>query len=273
MGEILYFDPHTQKKVNERSALEEDIRIAQHREDFKLYFQPQVNADGIPIGAETLIRWFHPTKGFISPLELIEIAEETGLIYELGEWILKEAMSKFKHWNKLHPQFPKHLSINVSAWQFTQTNFVDNYFKILEEFEINPSWIVLELTESSLIQDLQSTIKKLNQIRDKGTQIALDDFGTGYSSLAYVKDLPLDYIKIDKAFVDQMNSTNGTGLVETIISMGKNFKLAVIAEGTETLEQVEMLKSFGCHLFQGYYFSRPLPQKDYEAWVLDKLPQ
>lgn len=265
------FDPKVQADQNFRIEMEAELRVAIYEKQMELYFQPQINESEKAFGAEVLVRWNHPTKGFISPAIFIPIAEETGLIHTLGDWILEESIKTAYDWYQSAAKVPPHLSINISAWQFNTDDFILKTQQYLKQYPVPTDWLVYELTETAFINEIETTKEKLNELREMGISIALDDFGTGYSSLAYVKDLPLDYIKIDKAFVDQLEESTGSGLVETIISMGKHMNLKIIAEGTETIEQIDQLKAFGCKLFQGFYYSKPISRSDYEQWIQDKL--
>lgn len=266
-----FFDPKVQESLNFKEEIEHELKMALSNHQIQLFFQPQLDSQAQAFGAEVLVRWQHAELGFISPATFIPIAESSGLIHPLGDWILEHSIKQAHEWYVQETPVPPHLSINVSAWQFNHESFITKVQTYLERYPVPTSWIVLELTETAIVDDVKATKDKLIQLREMGLSIALDDFGTGYSSLAYVKDLPLDYIKIDKAFVDQIFEEGGSGIVETIISMGKHMNLKIIAEGTETLEQIDKLKSYGCKLFQGYYYSKPIPLEDYQAWAKDKL--
>lgn len=265
------FDPEVQKSLNHREEMEDEMRQALNVGQFELFFQPQIDAQERVFGAEVLLRWKHPQKGFISPSIFIPLAEETGIIHPLGEWILENSIKQAHYWYTHESHVPPHISINVSARQFAQDKFIPQLRLYLNKYPLPTSWITLELTETVIIQDIHATQAKINQLRAMGLSIALDDFGTGYSSLAYIKDLSIDYIKIDKAFVDQIFEEGGFGVVETIISMGKYMDLKIIAEGTETIEQILQLKSFGCKLFQGFFYSQALNVREYESYLSQKM--
>ena len=270
-SKIFKFDPTFQKSLNQKKDLEEELRQAIHQDHFELYIQPQIDENELPFGGEFLIRWNHKERGFISPTEFIPLAEESELMEELGEWVLEEAIKHIARWRNNNIPYPPHMSINISAKQFDKDNFIAKITKLIDDYKVPPSHIVLEVTETAVVDDQASTIKKLKHLQKLGFEIALDDFGTGYSSLAYLKDLPINYIKIDKTFVDPLEHEETDGLVETIISMGRHMRLNVIAEGTVTEAQVMRLKQYGCKLFQGYYYARPMPVTDFENWILRKL--
>lgn len=264
---LSFFDPEMESSLKERSMLEEEMRRGIEEEQFVLYYQPQVYNNGSVYGAEALVRWNHPTRGFISPLEFIPLAEETGLIIPLGEWILKTACQQIKQWSHQKGFDELSISVNVSARQFNQNGFVDLVIKTINHYSIDPKLLKLELTESLLVQNIENVIEKMENLKEYGVSFSLDDFGTGYSSLAYLKRLPLDQLKIDQGFVrDILSDTNDTIICKSTIALAHSMGLSVIAEGVETKEQLEMLKSFGCGAYQGYYFSRPLIIESFEAY-------
>lgn len=266
---LSFFDPAMESSLKERSKLEEEMRRGIEEEQFVLYYQPQVYNNGSVYGAEALIRWNHPTRGFISPLEFIPLAEETGLIIPLGEWILKKACQQIKQWSQQNGFEDLSISVNVSARQFNQNDFVDTVIKTINHCSIDPKRLKFELTESLLVQNIENVIEKMETLKEYGITFSLDDFGTGYSSLAYLKRLPLDQLKIDQGFVrDILNDTNDTIICKSTIALAHSMGLSVIAEGVETQEQLEMLKSFGCGAYQGYYFSRPLVIESFEAYCI-----
>jgi EAL domain-containing protein (putative c-di-GMP-specific phosphodiesterase class I) len=223
---------------------------------------------------ESLLRWKHPEKGFISPAEFIPLAEESGMIVTLGAWVLEEACRQAKAWVDLG--LPYKVSVNVSLLQFSHPNFVLAVLNAVKETGLLPTYLELEITESVLMSQPTEVNKILMRLKDEGIQLAMDDFGTGYSSLAYLRDLPIDTVKIDKSFVQKLDAQNtepfSRALVETIVGLAKHLDLEVVAEGVETAEQVEMLKQLGCNIGQGYYFSKPIPPNDLERFIL-KLRQ
>ena len=235
--------------------------------ELELHFQPQVDADGRMVGAEALLRWHHPELGEISPAIFIPVAEETGLIHGIGSWVLEQACSKLAQWLRDGIEFNGHLSVNVCPWQFARPDFVDQVRRTLATHEIDVRHLTLELTETALLYDIKETIEKLQALRALGLTVALDDFGTGYSSLAYLKDLPLDLIKIDKAFVNEISTGSEHRLLESIIAISGYMRLGVIAEGVESTTQRDVLIGLGCKHFQGYLFSRPLPENNFLEWI------
>ena len=252
-----FFLPEMQEKALTRILLEKDLRLALSKQELILYYQPQVNTHGILIGAEALLRWKHPKKNFISPIDFIPIAEETGLIIEIGEFVLRDACQNIIQWR--HCKTLKHIAVNVSPVQFRQQNYVDIVKKVLNETQADPTKLTLELTEGILVENVENIITKMTALKQLGINFSVDDFGTGYSSLAYLKRFPLDQLKIDKSFVDDINVTeNGHVIIETIIAMADRLGFNLIAEGVETEEQLNYLKDNGCYSYQGYYFSQPL---------------
>lgn len=266
-GSYHMFTPEMRDSVSQRLRLESGLRAALQNAELSLFYQPQLDAAGNLMGAEALIRWHHPEQGWIPPLTFIPVAEETGLINQVGQWVLEAALRDRKHWSEQRIPFSGHVSVNVSPWQFARPDFVANTLKAIERLRVPPSHITLEVTESALLTDISDTIAKLSQLRRAGLTIALDDFGTGYSSLAYLRDLPLDILKIDKAFVDALETSAHEPLVESMIAIGHNMGLQVIAEGVESQIQLERLKALGCKVFQGYLFSKPMAEADFVTWL------
>ena len=266
-GFIQLYLPSLQAQATNRLLIEEGLRRAIANEELDLYFQPQVDSSGQMVGAEALLRWKHPELGNVPPSVFIPVAEETGLIHEIGGWVFSQSCARLNEWLGKGIPFAGQLSINVCAWQFARPDFISQLCRALETHGMDASLLVLELTESALLYDLDETIGKLKTLRGLGFGIALDDFGTGYSSLAYLKDLPLDKIKVDKSFVGEIASASEHPLVESMIAIGRHMKLGVIAEGVETEEQREILSRLGCEHFQGYLFSRPLPENRFVEWM------
>ncbi|MCT7942893.1 EAL domain-containing protein [Shewanella holmiensis] len=263
---ICIFNPKMQDQINARSTLENDIRRAISGEQFQLYYQVQVDKSNRPLGAEALIRWHHPERGLVSPIEFISLAEETGLIIPIGEWVLNSACAQLKLWQQQEHMCDFMLSINVSAKQFHQPDFAQKVQSIIEPFGINPQRLKFELTESMLLQNLDATIQTMLALKKFGVQFSLDDFGTGYSSLQYLKRLPLDQLKIDQSFVrDVVVEENDRAIVRTIIAMADSLGLDIIAEGVETEQQRDILLAEGCCHYQGYLFSKPIPIDEFEA--------
>lgn len=266
---IHFYRPSMQKAADQRLSLEKDLRIALENEQFELHYQPLTGNNSRLIGSEALLRWNHPTQGWISPETFIPVAEESGLILTIGEWVAQQAIKQLKLWQGYSwSQQTGFLAINISARQFHQANFVNDITRILQQQQINPDHLKLELTESLVIEDIVDTVTKMEALRKLGVRIAIDDFGTGYSSLAYLKRLPIDQIKIDKSFVlDITEDSNDAAIVETIISMADHLSLGIIAEGVETEDILNTLKNKQCQIFQGYYFSRALPADEFEQYA------
>lgn len=264
---IRFFSPALQAAVNSRAALEESLRQAIKTEQFQLYYQPQME-QGRVIGAEALIRWNHPERGVVPPNEFIPLAEETRMILPLGDWVLEAACRQIAAWAGNNETAHLCVAVNISALQFRQPEFVQLVLATLERTGANPKNLKLELTESILVENIEEVIARMAELRQHGLCFSLDDFGTGYSSLAYLKRLPLDELKIDRAFVHDMlvDATSGA-IAQTIISLGRAMGLSVMAEGVETEEQRGFLAALGCHAFQGYLFSRPLPLDDFAVFV------
>ena len=263
-----FFDPSLESTVKERAALEEDMRRAVDDAQFLLHYQPQVAGDGRLIGAEALVRWQHPQRGLVSPGEFISLAEETGLILPLGRWVLETACTQLAAWARRPAMAHLTVAVNVSARQFRQPDFVDQVFAALAITGANPKRLKLELTESLLVSNVEEVIEKMFALKAKGVGFSLDDFGTGYSSLSYLKRLPLDQLKIDQSFVrDILVDPNDAAIAKTIIALAQSLGLAVIAEGVETDAQRDFLAGAGCHTYQGYFFSRPLPLQAFENFA------
>ncbi len=266
-GMAQMFTPKMRNEVSKRISLERGLRNALVNDEFELFYQPQVSSAGKLMGAEALLRWKHPKQGYIPPPAFIPVAEETGLINPIGDWVLNTALNTRKEWFEQGVPFSGHLSVNVSAWQLARPNFVETAFDAIKKADVPPSFITLEVTETAVLSDVKDTIRKLAEFRRRGVTIALDDFGTGYSSLAYLRDLPLDILKIDKTFVDVLEIHAQEPLVESMISIGKHMGLQVVAEGVQTPVQLERLKNLGCNTFQGYLFAKPLNSGDFLEWL------
>lgn len=260
------FRPHLEQEREARLTLESELRHAIENGELSLHLQPQVDARRHVIGAEALVRWQHPARGYISPGEFIPLAEESGLILPLGYWVLQEGCRLLGKWRHLPGFCDLKLSLNVSVRQFQQPDFVDQVLTAINHHAVTPGHLTLELTESLLLKDPEGTIEKMVLLRRIGVSFALDDFGTGYSSLVYLKALPLDTLKIDIAFVrDLSHDTQSTPIAAAIVALAQSLELAVIAEGVETEMQRDVLAGLGCHLYQGYLFGRPLPIEEFQA--------
>lgn len=266
-----FFDPEMQAKVMARTVLEEEMRESLKQGDFVLHYQPQAGKHGNITGVEALVRWQHPQRGLIPPMDFIPLAEETGLILPLGQWALETACARLAIWMKRPETAGLTMAVNVSARQFRHADFVSQVIAVLDETGANPKTLKLELTESLLLDDVENTISKMTALKAKGVGFSLDDFGVGYSSLSYLKRLPLDQLKIDQSFVrDVLTDANDATIAHTIVTLGRTLGLAVIAEGVETAAQQDFLSSHGCDAYQGYFFSRPLPAEQLEAFILER---
>lgn len=267
---IRFFDPNMQAALEARAELESELRLALSERQFSLYYQLQVDSQRRPVGVEALIRWTHPIRGLVSPLQFIPLAEESGLIIPIGLWVLQSACAQLRLWQQNPRTSTLTLAVNVSAKQFQQIDFVNQVRQALSESGVNPSLLKLELTESTLLEKVEEAISKMQEIIALGVRFSIDDFGTGYSSLQYLKRLPLYQIKIDRAFVrDIASDPNDAAIVKAIIAMTEALGLSAIAEGVETEEQFSFLDKHGCHAHQGYLFSKPLPLAELEKVLAD----
>jgi len=261
-GTLRFFDPRMQAALAARMALENDLRQAMDRceHEFDLYYQPQIDRDGRVTGVEALVRWRHPTRGMISPVEFIPLAEETGLVVALGQWVLKKACAQLLAWAATPATAQIEIAVNVSARQFHHPRFVAQVLELVAAAGIDARRLKLELTETSLLENVDDTIAKMNALKSHGVSFALDDFGTGYSSLAYLKQLPLDMLKIDRSFVlDLLTNQNDAVIARTIIALGHSLGLRVLAEGVEMAAQRDFLFEHGCDAYQGYLYAPALP--------------
>lgn len=265
---LRFFDPDMQASLEARAALEADLRHALSRQQFKLFFQIQVSAANHPIGAETLLRWTHPERGLVSPLQFISLAEDTGLILPIGQWVLETACAQIKAWETNPLACKLQLAVNVSARQFHQSDFVEQVRTTLKKTGADPTRLKLELTESVVLDNLNDAAQKMHDLKKIGVSFSMDDFGTGYSSLSYLTQLPLDQLKIDLSFVHNIGiKPTDAVIVQTIINMGNSLGMQVIAEGVENEEQRGFLERNGCHAYQGYLFSEPVPIREFEALI------
>ena len=267
---MVFFDQAMEDEIMARVTVEEDLKLAIEKKQFELVYQIKVDAAGTPTGAEALIRWNHPVIGLITPGDFILIAEETGYILSIGQWVLEQGCIQLKKWqpNKITEHLI--LAVNVSAIQFIQPDFVAQVKYCIERYCINPHFLKLELTESFLINDLSQALEVLLSLKALGVQLSLDDFGTGFSSLQYLEKLPFDEIKIDQSFTQSINEDpDKNTVVQAIIALAHVLGMSVIAEGVETEFQRHTLLTMGCMEFQGYLFSKPLPIEDFEKLVVD----
>ncbi len=259
---LRFFNPEMQARATEHAATEAALRavLDQNSAQFLLHYQPQVDSAGLTVGMEALVRWQHPEQGLLGPGRFIPVAESTGLMLPLGEWILRTACQQLAKWAGNPDTARRHMAVNVSVVQLRHPEFVDRVLDIIGQTGANPRLLKLELTESQLIHDMDRVIGKMEFLKEQGIQFVLDDFGTGYSSLSVLKHLPLDQLKIDRSFIrDLLTDPNDAAIVKTIIMLGEILGLGVIAEGVETQEQASMLQQLGCRYFQGYLFGRPAP--------------
>jgi len=268
------FDDRMHSNIIERLQLEADLRIAvEHNNEFLLHYQPiiDVNTEQL-VGFEALVRWQHPKRGLVSPLAFIPLAEETGLIHPLGEWILRESCRQLKQWqDRYHTSRPLKMSANVSGKQFLKDDFVDMLVDILDDTGVDPNTLAIELTESIIMEQIDVAVMTMSKLRDIGVQIHIDDFGTGYSSLSYLNKFPVTALKIDRSFISSMSvNEENREIVKAIISLAHSFNLHVIAEGLELLSQLSEIGTMECQFAQGYYFSRPLAAPDLDVWMQSK---
>lgn len=268
-----FFAPAMNARAVERQAIEEELRRALERDEFTLHYQPKICLQtGEIVGAEALLRWPHPVRGWIPPSQFIPVAEDCGLIRPIGDWVLQRACAQARAWNDAKFSFGR-MAINVSAVQFMAEAFADRLMSILEETGLDPALLELELTESVLMKRMETTAGLLQTLREKGVQIAIDDFGTGYSSLSYLQKFPVDVLKIDQSFVHKIGGLDGDGtLVRAVIDMARALKVRVIAEGVETLAQIEFLAALNCDEAQGHYFCVPVSAASFEVLLRSGVP-
>ncbi len=258
-----FYSPVMNAKASRNLQMGNALRRAVEREEFFLVYQPQVDMESERlVGVEALIRWKHPGWGIVQPIEFIQLAEETGLIFPIGDWVLKSACAQARAWQDAG--LPRlRVGVNLSNRQFNQKNLVKTVTRVLEEERLDPGFLELELTESTFMHNEEDALATLGALKEMGVHIAIDDFGTGYSSLRYLKRFPIDILKIDRSFVQDIpGDAEDAAIVEAIIAMAKSLDVCVIAEGVETLEQLTFLRAHGCNLMQGYYFSRPINVKE-----------
>ncbi|MDP1989817.1 MAG: EAL domain-containing protein, partial [Syntrophales bacterium] len=256
----------------ERLALESSLRGALERNEFVLHYQPKIDIrSGRIIGMEALVRWQHPTKGLIPPMQFIPLAEETGLIVPIGEWVLRTACACNKSWQEQGLP-PLRIAVNLSARQFAYENLLRDVARVLNETGLDAAFLELEITESMVMHDPEHAIELLNKLKAMGISISIDDFGTGYSSLSYLKRFPIDSVKIDRSFIKELPlDSDDAAITQAIIAMAHGLKLKVIAEGAETAEQLSFLRAHNCDEMQGYYFSKPLPEHEFILLVQNSI--
>ena len=266
-GSFHYYDAELNAQAQQRKWLENQMRTALESQQFILYYQPKVNiVGGEVVGAEVLLRWRHPECGMVGPAQFIPIAESTGLIVPLGEWVVREASKQCVAWRRQGlPPIP--LAINVSAVQFRRSELVESIAEIIEETQIDPTWLELEITESMIMDRVDPMMALLHRLHEIGIRLAIDDFGTGHSSLSYLRRFSVDTLKIDRSFVRNVeNDADDATIAKAIISLGKSLNLRVIAEGVETERQLDFLREHGCEEAQGFFFSRPVSADDFAGW-------
>jgi len=261
-----FFDPQMQNAINIRADLEQELRKAISKKQFQLYYQIQVNSAGKLLGVEAFIRWDHPQRGLMSPADFIPLAEETGLIVPIGQWVLESACEQIQRWQDSPLTRDLTLSVNISSKQLHQADFVAQVQSTIARYEINASRLKLELTESMLLERIDEIITAMRVLSETGVRFSLDDFGTGYSSLKHLKQLPLFQLKIDQSFVHDLDTNVGNqAIVRTIIAMANSLNLSVIAECVENEEQRQFLNNESCENYQGYLLNKPLPAEELEA--------
>ena len=272
-----FFKQEMNVRASERQFIEAGLRVALERHELSLHYQPKIDlGTGAITGVEALLRWKHPERGFIPPAQFIPIAEDTGLILPIGQWVLREACKQSREW--LDAGFaPTPMAVNISAVEFRSKNFVESVRAALNESRLEPHCLELELTESVLMKHAESTVAMLKALKAIGVQLTVDDFGTGYSSLSYLRQFPVDSLKVDQSFVHEISSQRDDAvIVKAVISMGNSLKKRVIAEGVETREQMDFLTAEGCEEAQGYYFNRPMEADQFakllEAGVSHMIP-
>lgn len=257
-NQIVPYNHQFAEEVRFRLALERDLDRVLSKQQLTLHYQPQIDSAGHLIGAEALLRWQHPEHGWISPVTFIPLAERRGLMGEIGQWVLEQACRDLKNWQQ-RATFTGRVSVNVSPFQLQTYHYAKTVLDTLDAFDVSPSSLSLELTESGIIEEAHTALVDLPLLRKAGVTIAIDDFGTGFSSLSYLGRLPVDTLKIDKSFVDQVGTPRGDELLKILLTIGRSLELKVLAEGVEQDEQRQKLEAMGCHYFQGYLFSRPVP--------------
>ncbi|MGD8811722.1 MAG: EAL domain-containing protein [Thioalkalispiraceae bacterium] len=261
-----YFSSEMNTLAQQRLQLETDLRKALDRDEFEIYYQPQLDCQtGNVVGMEALLRWIHPERGVVSPFDFIPIAEETGLIIPIGEWVMKTAIAQTRHWHEMG--YPLRVGVNLSALQFTDNNLTSVIKDNLDETGLQSGYLDLEVTESIAMHDFESTLETLHAIKQMGVRISIDDFGTGHSSLKYLQRMPVHTVKIDRAFIKDIGDNDDGTLAKTIIAMAHSMNLNVIAEGIETEHHQQFLKQHQCDELQGFLFSRPLPADEFEAYI------
>ncbi len=265
-NQYIFFEQGMNENAHEMLSLENDLRKALKNQEIEIFYQPQVNVETLkPTGAEALVRWRHPTRGIVSPGLFIPIAESTGLITDIGNYVLETAIKDAGNWHRAGYQL--HVGINLSGRQFSQNNLIEKVQSNIANIDYNPKYIDLEITESLAMSNAEANIQTLKGLKAMGLSISIDDFGTGYSSLAYLQSFPIDAIKIDRSFILNLDSKEGKAIAQTILAMAESLDLDVVAEGIELDEHVNFFRGKHCHLFQGFKFGKPMPEKDFSEWL------
>lgn len=267
-GTYQFYDSQMDTDIRVRKGLERDLAEALEKQQLSLHFQPQIDVkSGRPIGAEVLLRWRHPKRGNVPPSDFIPLAESTGAIVPIGEWVLQEACTEAKRWQELGlPPIP--VAVNLSPVQFRKSTLVDTVSRILDDISLPPSRLELEVTEGMVMDDAPQMTERLQQLRSLGISLSIDDFGTGHSSLAYLKRFPISKLKIDQSFIrDITTDTSDAAIARTVILLGHNLDMRVVAEGVETADQLSILRSYGCDDIQGYYYCRPIAAGEFALWL------
>lgn len=272
-GRYQFYIAELNKIIQQRTAIERDLRTALAKDQLRLHYQPQLDlSTGQVVGVEALLRWQHPERGDISPVEFIPVAESTGLIMPIGEWVLRTACQQARAWQDAGLR-PVRVAINLSAVQFRHKNLHETITQALADSHLDPCWLEVELTESLIMKDVRTTIETLQNLHELGVQISIDDFGTGYSSLSYLTRFPISKIKLDKSFVRDVDKKDGAAIAHTVITLGHSLNMKVMAEGVETVEQLRFLREHGCNEVQGYYFGRPMPASAIERMLTGSLEE
>jgi diguanylate cyclase (GGDEF)-like protein len=271
---FVFFTNDMENNIRRKVTIYNDLITAVKNEQFVLYYQPKVNIiNGKIEGMEALIRWNHPTGGIIPPLDFIPIAEETGIIVDIGYYVIKEACTQIRKWHEKGFSMLK-VAVNLSIKQLMQIDFVERVEMILNSTEVMPEWLEFEITESLVMKNYENAISKINEFRNLGITIALDDFGTGYSSLNYLSSLPIDSIKLDKTFIDKIiEEEKSKTIIQAFILLAHSIKLNIVAEGVETEEQLCLLKQLNCDVVQGYFFSKPLKPEEFEQFIMKNISE
>jgi EAL domain-containing protein (putative c-di-GMP-specific phosphodiesterase class I) len=265
---MLFYQASITADASSRLVAESELRRALAGEEMRMYLQPKLNsASRSVIGAEALIRWQHPVRGIVPPAEFIALAEQTGLIGQITDWMLEQACRQYNSWREAGLQ-PVPLSVNVAASWFTSSGLVERVGQLLRRYQMPPGSLVLEVTESLLVRDVDSCIARMRELKRRGVCISLDDFGTGYSSLSYLKTMPLDELKLDRSFVTGIGTSGrDRALVTSVVQLARTLDIAVVAEGVETEAQADVLNAMGCRLHQGFLYGRPVPAAEFAGLI------